>query len=119
MIHLKDAHYYYTAGFDDVDFVDVREPESIAQGGGMIIKGSKVIPLSVLTKHLDQIDCAKDTVLICEGTAHGGECTASPAAGRIIIDKKGCKAGHIKYMLEGVDAWIQAGYPVEPYPPEQ
>jgi len=117
MVHLDEAYYYYQAGFDDVDFVDVREPESIAMSGGNIIKGAKVIPLSVLTKHLDEFDCKKDTVFVCEGTAHGGECSASPAAGRIIIDQLGCKAGHIKYMLEGHDAWEQEGYPVELYTP--
>lgn len=115
MIHLDEAHYYYTAGFEDVDFIDVREPESIQQMGGKIIKGSKVIPLSELTKNLDKIDCKKDVVFICEGTAHGGECTASPAAGQIAIDKLGCKAGHMKYLLEGYPAWEKAGYPVEPY----
>jgi rhodanese-related sulfurtransferase len=115
MIHLEEAHYYYTAGFDDVDFVDVREPESIAEAGGNIIKGAKVIPLSVLTRRLDEIDCAKDTVFLCEGTADGGECSARPAAGTIVIDKLGCNAGHIKYMLEGHPAWEKAGYPVEPY----
>ena len=115
MIHLEESLYYYEAGFDDVDFIDVREPESIAQQGGGIIRGSKVIPLSELTKNLDRIDCAKDTVFLCEGTFHGGECSASPAAGKIVIDKLGCKAGHIKYMLEGYGAWEAAGYPVEQY----
>lgn len=115
MVHLDEAYYYYTAGFEDVDFIDVREPDSIKKSGGKIIKGSKVIPLSELAKHLDNIDCKKDTVFLCEGTAHGGECTASPAAGKIVIDKVGCKAGHIKYMLEGFDAWLEKGYPVEVY----
>jgi len=115
MVHLEEAYYYYTEGFQDVDFIDVREPESIAMDGGNIIKGAKVIPLSVLTKHLDEIDCSKDTVFSCEGTFHGGECSAGPAAGKIVIDKLGCKAGHIKYMLEGHGAWEAAGYPVEPY----
>lgn len=118
MIHLDEAYYYYTAGFDDVDFVDVREPESIQNSGGKIIKGSKVIPLSELTKNLDQIDCKKDTVFLCEGTAHGGECTASPAAGKIVIDRLGCKAGHIKYLLEGYDEWLNKGYPVQDYKKE-
>jgi len=115
MIHLKEAHYYFKTGFKDVDFVDVREPESIAMQGGKIVKGSKVIPLSDLTKRLGEINCAKDTVFICEGTFDGGECSASPAAGKIVIDKLGCKAGHIKYMYEGYGAWQAAGYPVEPY----
>ena len=97
------------------DFIDVREPESIAMAGGKIIKGAKVIPLSELTKNLDKIDCKKDSVFICEGTFDGGECSASPAAGKIVIDKLGCKAGHIKYMVEGHGAWEAAGYPVEPY----
>jgi rhodanese-related sulfurtransferase len=115
MIHLDEAYYYYTSGFTDVDFVDVREPESISARGGKIIKGSKVIPLSELTKQLNKIDCSKDTVFLCEGTFDGGECSASPAAGKIVIDKLGCKAGHMKYMLEGYGAWEAAGYPVEPY----
>jgi len=115
VIHLKEAYYYFTAGFDDVDFIDVREPESIAMAGGNIIKGAKVIPLSELTKQLDKIDCKKDSVFICEGTFDGGECSASPAAGKIVIDKLGCKAGHIKILLEGHGAWEAAGYPVEPY----
>lgn len=116
VIHLEEAYYYYKSGFTDVDFVDVREPESIVAQGGNIIKGSKVIPLSELTKQLDKIDCKKDTVFLCEGTFHGGECSASPAAGKIVIDKLGCKAGHMKYLLEGYGAWEAAGYPVEPYP---
>ena len=53
--------------------------------GGKIIKGSKVIPLSELTKNFDKIDCRKDTVFLCEGTFEGGECSASPAAGKIVI----------------------------------
>jgi hypothetical protein len=97
------------------DFINVREPESIAMAGGSIIRGAKVIPLSELTRHLDKIDCKKDSVFICEGTFDGGECSASPAAGKIVIDKLGCKAGHIKYMVEGHGAWEAAGYPVEPY----
>ena len=36
----------------------------------------------------------------------------------VVIDKLGCKAGHIKYMEEGFGAWQAAGYPVEPYEPE-
>ncbi len=115
MIHLDEAYYYYQSGFTDVDFVDVREPESIATRGGKIIKGSTVIPLSELTRQLDKIDCDKDTVFLCEGTFDGGECSASPAAGKIVIDKLGCKAGHMKYLLEGYGAWEAAGYPVEPY----
>lgn len=115
VIHLKEAHFYFTAGFKDVDFIDVREPESIAMAGGKIIKGAKVIPLSELMRNLDKIDCKKDSVFICEGTFDGGECSASPAAGKIVIDKLGCKAGHIKYMVEGHGAWEAAGYPVEPY----
>jgi rhodanese-related sulfurtransferase len=115
MIHLDEAYYYYKSGFTDVDFVDVREPESIVAQGGNIIKGSKVISLSELTKHLDKIDCKKDAVFVCEGTFHGGECSASPAAGKIVIDQLGCKAGHMKYLLEGYGAWEAAGYPVEPY----
>jgi rhodanese-related sulfurtransferase len=115
LIHLDEAYYYYTSGFADVDFVDVREPESITARGGMIIKGSKVIPLAELTKRLQEIDCKKDTIFLCEGTDDGGECSASPAAGKIVIDKLGCKAGHIKYMLEGFGAWEAAKYPVEPY----
>jgi rhodanese-related sulfurtransferase len=118
MIHVKEAFFYYSAGFDDVDFIDVREPESIALRGGNIIKGSKVIPLSELLKHLDEIDCSKDTVFICEGNEDGGECTAGPAAGKIVIDKRGCKAGHIKYLQEGYGGWEKAGHPVEPYTPE-
>lgn len=117
LIHLDEAYYYLESGYEDVDFVDVREPESIAMSGGKIIKGAKVIPLSELTKNLDQIDCKKDTVLLCEGTFDGGECSASPAAGKIIIDRLGCKAGHIKYLLEGHGAWEAAGYPVEDYAP--
>lgn len=116
-IHLEEAHFYFEGGYGDVDFVDVREPESIALTGGNVIKGSKIIPLSDFVKNLDQIDCAKDTVLVCEGTFDGGECSASPAAGTIIIDRLGCKAGHIKYLLEGFGAWQAAGYPVEAYTP--
>lgn len=117
MIHLDEAKYYLETGFKDVDFIDVREPESIMRTGGNIIKGAKVIPLSDLTKHLDEIDCKKDSVFVCEGTFEGGECSAGPAAGKIVIDKLGCKAGHIKYLLEGHGAWEAAGYPVEPYQP--
>lgn len=117
MIHLDEAYHYYKSGYQDVDFIDVREPESIAASKGRIIKGSKVIPLSELAKRLKEIDCRKDAVFICEGTFDGGECTASPAAGKIAIDKLGCKAGHMKYMLEGYGAWEAAGYPVEPYRP--
>lgn len=117
LIHTDEAYYYLESGYEDVDFIDVREPESIAMSGGKIIAGAKVIPLSELMKNLDQIDCKKDTVLICEGTFDGGECSASPAAGKIIIDRLGCKAGHIKYMLEGHGAWEAAGYPVEDYVP--
>ncbi len=117
MIHLDEAYFYLKSGYEDVDFIDVREPESIMRTGGNIIKGAKVIPLSDLMKHLDEIDCKKDAVFICEGTFEGGECSASPAAGKIVIDKLGCKAGHMKYMVEGHGAWEAAGYPVEPYTP--
>lgn len=111
-IHLEEAYYYYTT-FDDVVFVDVREPESILRTGGGIIKGSKVIPLSELVKRLDELSCDNENVYICEGTYEGGECSASPAAGRILIKRKGCKAGKQKYMLEGYGAWRDAGYPIE------
>lgn len=115
MVHLDEAHYYYNAGFKDVDFIDVREPESIAASGGNIIKTARVIRLSELMRHLEEIDFNKDTVFICEGTFDGGECSAAPAAGKIVIDKLGCKAGHIKYLDEGHGAWEAAGYPVETF----
>ena len=111
-IHLDEANYYYT-NFDDVDFVDVREIESIDTTGGNIIKGAKWIPLSELSKRLDEINCEHDTVFICEGTWDGGECSASPAAAKIAIERKGCKAGRMKYLLEGHGAWEAAGYPVQ------
>ena len=47
-----------------------------------------------------------------EGVSLGGK-----AAGKIVIDNLGCKAGHIKYMLEMHDAREIAGYPVETYTP--
>ena len=112
MIHLDEAHYYYTS-FKDVDFVDVREIESIETTGGNIIKGAKWIPLSELAKRLDEINCDHDTVFVCEGTFDGGECSASPAAARIAIERKGCKAGRMKYLLEGHGAWEATGYPVQ------
>ena len=115
MIHLDEAYYYYTS-FTDVDFVDVREIESIELTGGNIIKGAKWIPLSELSKRLDEINCGHDTVFICEGTWDGGECSASPAAGKMAIERNGCKAGRMKYLLEGHGAWEAAGYPVEPVP---
>lgn len=111
-IHLDEANYYYTS-FDDVDFVDVREIESIDTTGGNIIKGAKWVPLSELSKRLDEINCEHDTVFICEGTWDGGECSASPAAAKIAIERKGCKAGRMKYLLEGHGAWEAAGYPVQ------
>ncbi len=112
VIHLDEAYYYYTT-FEDVDFVDVREIESIELTGGNIIKGAKWIPLSEIAKRLDEINCDHDTVFICEGTWDGGECSASPAAAKMAIERKGCKAGRMKYLLEGHGAWEAAGYPVE------
>ena len=112
IIHLDEAYYYYTS-FNDVDFVDVREIESIELTGGNVIKGAKWIPLSELAKRLDEINCDHDTVFVCEGTWDGGECSASPAAAKIAIERKGCKAGRMKYLLEGHGAWEAAGYPVE------
>lgn len=112
MIHLDEAYYYYTT-FDDVQFVDVREIESIELTGGNKIKGASWIPLSELSKRLDEINCKKDVVFICEGTFDGGECSASPAAAKIAIERGGCPAGKMKYLLEGHGAWEAAGYPVE------
>lgn len=112
-IHLDEAYYYYTT-FEDVDFVDVREIESIELTGGNVVQGAQWIPLSELAKNLDKINCGRDTVFICEGTFDGGECSASPAAAKIAITKKGCPAGKMKYLLEGHGAWEAAGYPVEP-----
>jgi rhodanese-related sulfurtransferase len=111
----SDNAYQLRQEREDIVFVSVREPESIAMAGGNIIKGAKVMPLSELTKNLDKIDCKKDSVFICEGTFDGGECSASPAACKIVIDKLGCKAAHMKYLLESHGAWEAAGYPVEPY----
>lgn len=112
VIHLDEAYYYYIS-FTDVDFVDVREIESIEATGGNIIKGAKWIPLSELGRRLDEINCEYDTVFVCEGTFDGGECSASPAAAKIAIERKGCKAGRMKYLLEGHGAWEAAGYPVQ------
>ena len=107
----SDVAYRLRQQGEDIAFVSVCEPESIALSGGNVIRGSKVIPLSDFVKNLDQIDCAKNTILVCEGTFDGGECSVSPAAGTIIIDRLGCKAGHIKYLLESFGAWQAAGCP--------
>jgi len=112
VIHLDEAYYYFQT-FKDVDFVDVREIESIERTSGNIIKGAKWIPLSELAKRLDEVNCDHDNVFICEGTWEGGECSASPAAARIAIERKGCPAGRMKYLLEGHGAWEAAGYPIE------
>lgn len=115
MVHLDEAYYYFQ-NFDDVVFVDVREKESIERTGGKIIRGAKWVPLSEMAKHLDEFDIQKDHVFICEGTFEGGECSASPAAAKMLIERKEAKAGKMKYLLEGHGAWEAKGYPVEPLP---
>ncbi|OGE38145.1 hypothetical protein A3B45_05035 [Candidatus Daviesbacteria bacterium RIFCSPLOWO2_01_FULL_39_12] len=112
MIHLDEAYYYYTT-FKDVQFVDVREIESIELTGGNKIKGSSWIPLSELSKRLTEVNCKNDVVFVCEGTFDGGECSASPAAAKIAIERGSCPASKMKYLLEGHGAWEAAGYPVE------
>ncbi len=111
VMYLPEAYSFY--GKPNVDFIDVREIESIKSTGGKIIKGAEHIPLSELADKMEQINCDHVNIFVCEGTFGGGECTASPAAARIVMKSKNCKAENMRYLEEGHGAWEAAGYPVE------
>ncbi|MFC1645001.1 rhodanese-like domain-containing protein [Patescibacteria group bacterium] len=51
---------------DDVEIIDVREPEEYAQ---IRIKGSKLIPMGEIIKKIKNIDWTKKIILVCRSGA--------------------------------------------------
>lgn len=51
---------------DSLEIIDVREPEEYAV---VRIKGSKLIPLSIISIKVNEIDWSKEVVLVCKSGA--------------------------------------------------
>jgi rhodanese-related sulfurtransferase len=79
--------------------LDVREPAEWERGH---IPGATLIPLGQLRQRLGELPRDREIVVVCRS---GGR----SAMGRDILKEAGFK--NVTSMAEGMNAWIQAGYP--------
>ncbi len=61
-ISAKDFKEKYLKDLENLELIDVREPEEFSQ---IKIKWSKLIPISELWNSLDKINWKKDVIFIC------------------------------------------------------
>ncbi len=86
--------------------VDVRS-HLARQLAPLQIAGARHVIPGEMEKHLAEIPPDHDVVLYC---ACPNEASAAQVVGLLI--KRGLKG--VRPLLGGLDAWIEAGYPVEP-----
>jgi rhodanese-related sulfurtransferase len=86
--------------------VDVRS-HLARQLAPLQIAGARHVIPGEMEKHLAEIPLDRDVVLYC---ACPNEASAAQVAGLLI--KRGLK--RVRPLLGGLDAWVEAGYPVEP-----
>jgi rhodanese-related sulfurtransferase len=85
----------------DLVILDVRNLDEY-EGGH--IRNAIIIPLTALESRLGELNKEKETLVYCKG---GGR--SAPACG--ILDAHGFTK--VYNMLNGITAWISAGYPIE------
>lgn len=85
---------------DDVFILDVREPHEFAAGH---VPGATLIPLGQLSRRLSEIPKDKTVVAVCRSGNRSGQATE-------LLRQRGFNAHN---MRGGMNAWIQAGLPVE------
>jgi len=81
--------------------LDVRTPEEYAEGH---IAGAKLIPVQVLSEHLNDVPKDKQVYVYCHSGARSARASKLLAANGF---------SHIENMEGGIVAWKAAGYPVE------
>ena len=83
----------------DVQLVDVREPQELADG---MIPGAQSIPLGELPDRLTELDLSRPVIAICRSGNRSGKATA------VLRD-----AGFaVTNMAGGMLAWHAAGLPI-------
>ncbi len=102
LIHLDEAYFYYT-NYTDVIFVDTRDIK--------IVDG-KIKGAVILNDDISKLNCDDEHVFYCEPAANE-VCKSSAEAVRKLVVEKGCSVSRHKYLIEGFNAWKNAGYPVE------
>ncbi|MCL6445886.1 MAG: rhodanese-like domain-containing protein [Alicyclobacillus sp.] len=91
-IHPLDVYERLKRG-DELQIIDVREPEEVATGK---IPGAKHIPLGQIPNRLNEIDPNTDTVVVCRsGGRSARACEFLMLAG----------FSRVKNMLGGMNAW--------------
>ncbi len=86
-------------------FLDVRTQ---AEWDQFHIKGSQLIPLDQLQKHLSELPRDKDIVVVCL-SGHRAQ------SGADVLLQAGFT--QVSCLSGGMNAWVSAGYPVEGTPP--
>ena len=71
-IEAKEVQERLEAG-EQLDIIDVREPEEVVQGH---IKGITHIPLGELPERIGELDSSKEYIMVCRSSARSGQATA-------------------------------------------
>ncbi len=71
-IEAKEVQERLEAG-EQLDIIDVREPEEVVQGH---IKGITHIPLGELPERIGELDFSKEYIMVCRSSARSGQATA-------------------------------------------
>ena len=88
-------------GGEDVVYVDVRRPDEYAAGH---IKGAVSIPVDDVLARIDELPTDKKLFFICaQGVRSGLACEMAAAMGM--------DAENLYNIEDGVDVWIERGYP--------
>lgn len=88
-------------GRPDVVILDVREPSEYAAGH---IAGVKLIPMNQVPSRLAEIPSDKPVIVTCRTDNRSGQVVS-------FLRQQGYTNVHD--MQGGIEAWMQAGYPVE------
>lgn len=85
----------------EIQLIDVRERDEWAEGR---IAGSVLIPMSELAERVQEIDPARAVVTVCRVGARS-----------LYVAEALQTAGfpHVKSMAGGINAWVEAGNPLE------
>lgn len=79
---------------DDIQLIDVRQPDEYEFAK---IEGAKLIPLGEVIKRMDEIQDARETVIMCKA---GGR-----SARAIMAMQQSGFSGDLKNLVGGITAW--------------
>jgi glyoxylase-like metal-dependent hydrolase (beta-lactamase superfamily II)/rhodanese-related sulfurtransferase len=89
---------------DDLQLVDVREPQEIQVGAMGQIPGTIVMPLSELRERAGEVDDAKPIVTVCPSGARSAQAAQ-------IFEKAGKK--RVANLTGGLVRWMSLGFPTQ------